>query len=165
MNLIAELALRDGVEESMPRYEANEEHPFELGWNAALKTLMRRNCAVMQWFEKLPPAQQNGLTELFQVEGALFVHVHDEMDENTVVIVALNLNDVFCPAADGEAIPEDSFQKVAHLYERYGSDGFYAWAAHVRKIEDLTWRGIGNRMRFQAALGSLKDAEKKVEGA
>lgn len=162
MNLIAEFALRDGVEESMPRYEANEEHPFKLGWNAAINTLLRQQVAVMQWFEKLPPTQQNGLTELFQVERALFVHVHDEMNGNTVVIIALNLNDVFCPAADGEAVPEDQFQKLAHLHERYGADGLYAWAAFTRKLEDFTWRDRGARLRFQAALESLKDEAKKA---
>jgi len=149
MNPIVELALRDGVDDGMPHYKEDEDHPFEAGWNAAIDTWRKREAFVMNWFQNLSPESQAGLTILLEQYGILFVSVQREK-----VLVELNLNDTFGLAcADSEVVPEDKLFFLGNIWRGYGGAGLIAWAALTRNAYPLP--SIVKGEDFRAAMAFL----------
>lgn len=104
----------------VPRTEWQE------GYNAAINSLLDRVIVVQEELRQLPIEQKLGFLKLIS-SGAVFIMFEKEDNKINKVLYRLNINDLFCTAADCEDFSLEEFPLIIEMYNKFGYVGYWSW--------------------------------------
>jgi hypothetical protein len=111
--------------------EVKQRTEWEEGWNACISAVYDRQVAFEKWYNGLSQIQQECYDTLEATDGLLLNY----NTETKAVKMWLNMNDIFCPAADGEDVEPSDLPELFECWMKGAHDGLYAWVAVKRNKE------------------------------
>lgn len=72
-------------------------------------------------------------------------YIEDKKEEEETIVLFVNANDIFYPAADAESITLKELPNLFRLYEEKGQDGILIWLCQKRNLQP--WSRLSKRLK------------------
>lgn len=150
------LALYDKSEEDMSIYAQasidakgvrTERTPWQDGWNEACISYTKKKIKFTDWYRSLP-------VEIKDQIGELLVADQLDLSDREPIEMWVNLNDVFCYAADAEKVTMEEIPAIYNAFKKHGWEGIVAYFSI--KLNASAIKGLAKSEKLKTAIDDLK---------